>query len=255
LSVVTLLHAGDIKNRPVVIALAQGGKAGFLKHRTAGITKLLQDGIAVCLPDLCGTGETKSLNDGRGRTSAATSLSATEQMHGHHVAITQFLEIRMLLQELKMRGFGPVAMWGDSFAEPNDPSTNLAVPYDADKLPRQSEPMGSLMALAGSLSEDDLFGMLIWWRKLPTSPVKAIYARGGLVSYRSILDSPFCYFPHDAVFPEILVVGDLSVLVSLNKTRAIRIEARVDGLNRRVDQKAVSSPAEVAAWLSAQLKK
>jgi hypothetical protein len=97
--------------------------------------------------------------------------------------------------------------------------------------------------------------------------VKAVYVRGGLVSYRSTLDSPFCYFPHDAVIPGFIPACHRDTLAAANAKHALRMEALVDGLNRRVDQQTLdreygkyarmepSSPAEVAAWLTAQVKK
>jgi hypothetical protein len=106
--------------------------------------------------------------------------------------------------------------------------------------------------------------------------VKAIYVRGGLVSFRSMLDSQFCYFPHDAVVSGVLSAYpsrslgsyDLDALAAANEKRGVRMEALVDGLNRRVSQETLtntyrkaavrdqaSSAAEVAAWLSRQVKK
>ncbi len=55
-----LLPAGAKQGTPVVVAIAQEGKAGFLQHRTAAIARLLQAGVSVCLPDLRGAGEMRS---------------------------------------------------------------------------------------------------------------------------------------------------------------------------------------------------
>jgi hypothetical protein len=251
LPVLLLIPAKSKGKTPVVIGLAQDGKAGFLKHRAETIARLLEGGIAVCLPDLRGTGETA--DDGRGRGSGGTSYSASLLMHGRTVQGVQLQELAMLTQVLS-RQFGSIAYWGDSFVEPNDPKTNFAIPLDG-KLPRQSEPMGGTMALLGAQAAGD--------------SVKAIYVRGGLISFRSMLDSPFCYFPHDAVIPGILRTGDVATLVEANGKRAMRMESLVDGLNRRVDGKTLktafrgaielreepSSSAEVAAWLSDRLQK
>jgi len=252
LPIIKIIPAGAKGNVPMVVGLAQDGKAGFLKNRAATIAELLNRNVAVCLPDLRGTGETA--NDGRGRQSGATSNSASLLMHGQTVPGIQLQELVMLLEELQKHQFGPIALWGDSFVEPNDPKVTLAVPYDNNvKLPRQAEPMGTLLALLGGMHAG--------------KNVKAVYARGGLVSFQSILDSPFCYFPHDAVVPGLLANIDLSSVANANQN--VRLEALVDGLNRRVDQQTLektygkfatvraepSSQAEVAAWLVAQLKK
>jgi dienelactone hydrolase len=252
---VVILSPDQVKNPPVVVAIAQGGKAGFFKYRAETIAELLKNKVAVCLPDLRGTGETDS-GDGRGRQSGATSYSATLLMHGQTVPGIQLEELALLAGNLRDLGFGNIALWGDSFAQPNDAKTTFAVPYDNNvKLPKQSEPMGTTLALLAGLG---------------SSPdVKAIYARGGLVSFQSMLDSPFCYFPHDAVIPGVLTRMDTSELVAAMPKRAVRLEGMVDGLNRRVDQatldktygktaltRAEPAPsAEVAAWLVAQLKK
>jgi dienelactone hydrolase len=260
LPVLTLIPISMKDRPPVVIAFAQDGKAGFLKHRAETIAALLKNGVAVCLPDLRGTGETAA--DGRGRTSGSTSYSATELMHGRTVAGTQLQELVMLLRELPGQGFGPIALWGDSFAEPNDAKTNFAVPHDVAKMPRQSEPMGGLLAQLGGV-----FG---------GKSVKALYVRGGLISYRTLLDSPFCYYPHDAVIPGMLTEYPLDRLIKLNEERAMRLESLVDGHNRRVAKaqlsqvyrhalaqqpatmvlrEEASSPAEVAEWLTSQVKR
>jgi len=255
---VILKPAGAKDKTPIVVALAQDGKAGFFKHRSETIAKLLESGVAVCIPDLRATGETA--NDGRSRTSGATSYSAALQMHGMTVPAVQLVELVMLMRELPKQGYGSIALWGDSFVEPNAADTKFAVPYDV-KLPRQSEPMGGTLALLGGIYGGD---------------VKAVYVRGGMVSFRSILDSPYCYFPHDAVIPGVFPAGDMDVLAGAN--RNVRLESMVDGLNRRADDKTLkatyapalkgrpvanllelreqpSSPAEVAAWLAAGLKK
>ena len=254
LPVIKLVPAGAKGKIPLVVGIAQDGKAGFLKHRAETIAQLLDKGVAVCLPDLRGAGETG--NDGRGRQSGATSYSASLLMHGQTVTGIQLQELVMLMEELRKHQFGPIALWGDSFAEPNDPNMNFAVPYDGGvKLPRQSEPMGAIVALLGGMYGGD--------------QVKAIYVRGGLVSFKSMLDSPFCYFPHDAVIPGVLPDNDLDTLAHANRKRGLRMESLVDGLNRRVDQamlektygktatvrEQASPPAEIAGWLASQVKK
>src|SRR5262249_44168404 len=146
---------------------------------------LLKQKCAVCLVDLRGTGETA--NDGRGRQSGGSGYSASLLMHGKTVPGVQAQELAAVIHALPQLGYKANALWGGSFAEPNQPQMNFAVPLDAARMPRQSEPMGGLLALLGGEFGGD--------------KVKAVYARGGLVSYRSLLDSPFCYYPHDAVIP------------------------------------------------------
>src|SRR5262249_6091311 len=62
-----LIPAGDGKPKvPVVVAVSQHGKEAFLRHRADDIARLLVGGVAVCLPDVRGTGETRPANDRRG---------------------------------------------------------------------------------------------------------------------------------------------------------------------------------------------
>lgn len=209
------------KGSPVVVGLAQAGKAGFLKHRAGTIARLLDDGITVCLPDLHGAGERGERGEGRGRTSGATSFSSSAQMLGQTVPGLQLHDLLLVLHGLKGAKFGPVALWGDSFAPINDAALRVAIPLDAERMPRQAEPMGGLLALLGGLCGDP-------------HQVRVVYARGGLVSYRDVLNSPFFYVPHEAVVPGVLKVGDLDDVAALLAPRPLRLEALVDGRNRRM---------------------
>ena len=238
--------------RPAVVAVAQEGKQAFLKHRSAEIAALLKGGAMVCLVDLRGTGETSP--GGRGRQSFATSLSATEQMLGQTLLGARLRDLRTALKWLRTResvDATRIALWGDSFATNNDAVTTFAVPLDAD-LPPQSEPLGGLLALLCPLFEEDL---------------RASYGHGGFASYASLLGSPFCYFPHDAVVPGALATGDLVDVAAAVAPRPLRLEASVDGLNRRVPAKELSAiyPGKhvsladqrsdnAAAWLLEQVK-
>ena len=58
--------------------------------------------------------------------------------------------------------------------------------------------------------------------------------RGGLVSYRSVLQDRFCYVPLDAAVPGILERADLPDVVAALAPRAVLLEGLVDGRNRTV---------------------
>ena len=106
--------------------------------------------------------------------------------------------------------------------------------------------------------------------------MRSIYARGGLLSFRTLLKSPFLYVPQDAVIPGALRAGDLDDWATAFLSRPdsrLFIDAPVDGLNRRVTDEALdrayplaaeargddlarlvlsaapAPPAEVATWL------
>jgi hypothetical protein len=121
-----------------------------------------------------------------------------------------------------------VALWGDSLAAVNSADRNVAVPWDAEDLPEQSEPLGGVLALLGGLYEE---------------PVRAVYMRGGLGGYLSLLDSPFCYAPHDCglLNERSSKSGDLCDVAAALGPRPLRFEGLVDGLNRRLSEAALSS--------------
>jgi dienelactone hydrolase len=206
---------------PVVTAFAQEGKQAFLKGRAENLARLLEGGAAVALPDLRGTGETRP-GGGRGRQSTATALASSELMLGQTLVGSRLRDLRAVLRYLRGRSDldpGRVALWGDSFAPVNPGDRNPAVPLDADRLPDQAEPLGGLLALFGALYEEG---------------VVAVSARGGLVSYQSLLHSPFCYVPYDILIPGALTAGDLDDVAAALAPRPLQLLGLVDGLNRRV---------------------
>jgi hypothetical protein len=233
---------------PVVVAVAQEGKEGFLKHRAETIAALLRGRVVVCLPDLRGTGETRPAGDSRGRTSASTSLSASELMLGRTLLGGRVRDLRTVLAylrtltlESKPREFrrwfvdtGRIALWGDSFAAVNPAGEKLDAPLDSDRLPKQAEPLGGLVTLFTTLYEPG---------------VRAVYARGGLSGYAALLESQFLYVPHDALVPGALTAGDLADVAAALAPRPLRLEGPVDGLNRRVSAAALTkvyAPASAA---------
>jgi hypothetical protein len=207
---------------PVVVGLAQGGKQGFLRHRPEALAEALRGGAAVCLPDLRGIGETRPAGTSRRHGGADTSLSAAEWMLGETLLGARLRDLRCVLRYLRGRpDLDPrrVALWGDSFAPPNPRGRNLAVPLDAARFPDQAEPLGGLLALLGGLFEED---------------VRAVVVSGGLLGYRSLLDSPFLYVPHDALVPGVFSAGDVCDLAAALAPRGLWVEGLVDGLNLEV---------------------
>ena len=63
---------------------------------------------------------------------------------------------------------------------------------------------------------------------------KAVVARGGLVSYRSVLDSPCVHVPHDALPVNVFRAADLPDVWAHLAPKPLRLEGLVDGTNRRV---------------------
>ena len=169
---------------PVVVMVAQGGKAGFLNKRGEAIAAFLHAGFAVCLPDVRGTGETQP-GTSAARGSSRTTISQTNLILGQPVIGSQLRDLRAVILWLQnhARIDGQrIGVWGDSFAEVNAKEVQLVVPLDAAGFPHIAEPNGDLLALLAALFEGD---------------VKAVYTRGGL---RGGFGN-YIYVPHDAVVP------------------------------------------------------
>ncbi|HUE73042.1 MAG TPA: hypothetical protein VMP01_19310, partial [Pirellulaceae bacterium] len=218
-----LLPAGkDTDTHAVVVAIAFGGKAAFLKQRSSDIAKLLDAGIAVCLTDLRGCGETGGTD--RGQQSETTGHSSTELMLGGTMLGKRVQDLRAVVEWL--RGHfrvdpNRIALWGDSFTEPLAADATFKYPRRIDNRPPESDPLGSLVVLLTALAEDD---------------IRAVYAHGGIVSYQSVLESPFVQLPHDCVVPGVFETGDLPELVAALAPRPVRLEGLVDGVNRTVTE-------------------
>lgn len=208
---------------PIVVGVAQAGKAGFLKERSQEISKLVKAGAIVVLPDLRGTGESRS-GTSAGRESSRTDQSTHVQLMGETLVGQRLRDLRSVLMYVRSRedvDAKKIALWGDSFTPPNPADTNFKVPYGVDGRPKESEPLGQLLALLGALYEDG---------------VKAVYVAGGLTSYHSALTHYAVYVPHDATVPGALTQGDLSTLAASLSPKPLRMEAMVDHLNRAVAQ-------------------
>jgi hypothetical protein len=244
----------------VVIALGQSGKESFLSSRSNEIASLLSDGVTVCLPDVRGTGE---LSDQQSRGPGEMSLSANELMLGRTLIGSQLKDTRTIFRWLfKRTDTDPnhIALWGDSFSEPNAPD------FQFDQSPgrpvgpvpqRQAEPLGPFLAILTALYEDH---------------VSAVACSGGLVSFASVLEDRFCQIPQDVIVPGILEVTDLGEMVASIAPRPVLLEKLVNGLNKKVPLSAMekeyatkesnvtlredAGDLSLAAWLSKQnLKK
>jgi cephalosporin-C deacetylase-like acetyl esterase len=207
---------------PVVLGVCQEGKQALLTGRSEAIEVWLAGGAAVCLIDVRGTGETRPRDASRRHSGASATLSEAEWMLGQTLVGSRLHDVRSILRYLRTRAdldAGRVALWGDSFAPPNPRDRDLAVPLDADPFPTMAEPLGGQLALFAALFEDD---------------VRVVSVRGGLTGYASLLQSPFCYVPHDALVPGALTAGDLCDVAASLAPRPLRMEGLVDGLNRTV---------------------
>jgi dienelactone hydrolase len=205
---------------PVVTAFAQAGKQELLNHRAGEYAKLLTAGVGVCLVDLRGTGETAPAGDSRGRGSPSTNLSSTELMLGETMVGARLRDLRTVLAWLRrQQSVAPsrIAVWGDSCTPPISPEIDGKIPLDLAQ-PPVSEPLGGLLALLTGLYEPDLV---------------AIAAHGGVDGYLSLLESPFCHFPHDALVPGAIAAGDLTAVAAACAPKPLYLAGTVDSLNHR----------------------
>jgi hypothetical protein len=219
--------------KPIVLGLAQSGKAAFLRERAGLIAELMRGGAAVCLPDLRGTGETRA-GEARGRESQSTEISSTELMLGETLVGARLRDARAVLDYLRKQpnlDTRRIVVWGDSFAPVNGLERDLKIPLGIPGEPGVSEPVGGMLALLMALFEED---------------VRVVYARGGLMGFETVLKSQFCYLPHDVVIPGVLTAGDLCDVAAILAPRYVRLEGLVDGLNRHADLKTVLSAYEPA---------
>ncbi|MFQ5808049.1 MAG: alpha/beta hydrolase family protein, partial [Armatimonadota bacterium] len=232
--VLILMPADAAQPPPVVIAVAHEGKEKLLRERAGEIGRLLGAGIAVCLPDVRGTGATSQADShawqDEWRTGAIWA-SASALMLGDTLLGGRLRDIRAVLRYLRARrdlDGRRVGLWGES-CTPANPHEFVDPPLRTDDPPHLAEPLGQLLALLGALFEDD---------------VSVVAARGGIVGFASCLDSPTCYIPHDVHIPGVLEVGDIADIAAALAPLPLRFEALVDGRNRTVGQEGLD------AWLA-----
>jgi len=216
-----LLPGRTAGRRAAVIGVAQGGKDRFLAHRGAEIRELLEKGIAVCLADVRGTGETAA-DARRGPNSSGIAQAATELMLGNTMTGARLKDLRTVIAYLATRDdidAGRLAVWGESFVPPNgvialDELPNWQTGPDPQD---QAEPLGDFLAVLAALYDER---------------VKGVVTSGGLNAFSSVLESPFAYVPQDVIVPGLLEAGDIEDIVRAAGSKAVRRLNVVDGRNR-----------------------
>jgi dienelactone hydrolase len=261
-----LMRPSGKRAASVVIGIARDGKDRFFANRSKEIEALLRAGIAVCLPDVRGTGETATAPD-RSDGGANQRIAQLEFDLGSNLLGSRLKDLRTVLAYLKRRpdvDRQRIAIWGDSFTPPNaadlwlDEVENEGGP----QLQRRAEPMGAHLAMLTALYDDS---------------VRAVVARGGLAGYLTVLESAFAYIPVEDVILGVLTTGDVADIAAGLAPRPLVMESLVNGRNIRVAENALEKafePARVAyresgtpdrftmrvnsqdisAWLAAQLK-
>ena len=216
---------------PVVVVFSEGGKSEVLAQRHKEIGALLSAGIAVCLPDVRGTGETAP-DSRRDPSSAEVTLAATELMLGGTLLGARLRDARSVIAYLSsLPDIDPngVALWGDS-AAPANPQQMILDEFPqwrvGPQIQHQAEPVGGLLALLGALYEGG---------------VKAVVVRRGLVAYSSVLDGAFAYVPGDIIVPGMLELADIADIAAVLAPRPLLLESLIDGRNRVLGEAALRS--------------
>jgi hypothetical protein len=209
---------------PVVVGVGEAGKAAFLEQRPNEITALLRKGVAVCLPDVRGTGETTP--DGRRDPENDENMQAVnEQMLGETLVGRRLRDLRSVLKYLGGRedlDSKRLGLWGESLMPVNPPrlvEDELPLWTVGPQVQQQGEPLGGLLSVLAALYEPD---------------VRAVAVRGGLISFTSVLDDAFAYVPADIAVPGFLEAGDLADVEAVLAPRPLLLQNLIDGKNRMV---------------------
>lgn len=209
---------------PVVVGVAEGGKDLFLTARSSEIETLLKRGVAVCLPDVRGTGET-SPDSRRDPENDENMQAVNEEMLGETLVGRRLKDLRTVLAYLEQRpdlDAKRLALWGESLMPLNNPQTvldELPLWQVGPQIQHQGEPLGGLLAILGALYDPN---------------VRAVAVRNGLVNYSSVLDEAFVYVPADITVPGFLEAGDIADVEAVLAPKPMLLEDLIDGKNRLV---------------------
>jgi hypothetical protein len=107
---------------------------------------------------------------------------------------------------------------GGSGIEPLAADASFSYPRRVDR-PVECQPEGALLAMLLALYEDE---------------IDSVVCRHGLVSYRSVLDSPFVQVPHACIVPGAIAAGDLPTIVEALHAQDFAADSAIDGRGRLV---------------------
>jgi hypothetical protein len=206
---------------PLVIRIAPDGIAGILRRNADEIAASLHEGEVCAFVEVRGSGASSSGTD-QGQQGAVTAHSGTALMLGHTLLVGQLRDLRAAwrhLAAIPQIDRTKMSICGDSPREPFRQATMFSYPRRIDNRPPECLPQASLLALLLALFEDEL---------------TSVEGSGGLVSFRSVLDSPFAQVPSVCIVPGVLREGDLSDLAAALVPREITLRGLVDGSGRPV---------------------
>jgi dienelactone hydrolase len=228
--------------RIAILGVAWDGIESVLERRREEIASALEINAVVALVDLRGQGATSPGSD-RGQQAALAAHSATHLMADRTLLGGQLRDLRTAWRHLKRRPdvyTGDAAfVVGGSAVEPLPADSEFKFPRRVDGRPAECQPSGALLASLVCLYEDDL---------------GSVSANHGLVSYRSLLASPFVQIPHECLAPGLLLEVDLPDLAAALAPNHQAHEVLVDGRGRRLTEAAIESEFTIAKRAYAEAK-
>jgi hypothetical protein len=217
---------------PVVVGVSSAGKARLLAERSVQVERLLKAGVAVCLVDVRGCGETRP---GRNRLPDGESAYLQYNAWGFNESLPayQLRDLRTALawvRRLESIDARRVALWAEGFADANG-KTDEPILFNEVGFRQTSptpltlsEPTAALLALLAAVEDAPA-----------RAGVRGVLLRGGLVSYMTILSRLHYYVPVDAIVPGLLTVADVpDLLEALPEGTVVLAEDLRDGSNRRL---------------------
>jgi hypothetical protein len=211
---------------PVVVGVAEGGKELFMASRSHDIETLLKRGVAVCLPDVRGTGEI-SPDSRRDPENDENMQAVNEQMLGETLVGRRLKDLRTVLVYLEQRrdlDGKRLGLWGESLMPVNSSQPfidELSLWQVGPQIQQQGEPLGGLLAILATVYDPN---------------VRTVAVNRGLTSYESILDDAFAYVPADITIPGLLQAGDLADVEAALAPKPMLLEDLIDGKNRLVPE-------------------
>ncbi len=215
-----LIRPSGTQRVPVVVAVSQAGKDRFLSDRAKAIDALIGAGVAVCLPDVRGTGETSPDFD-RSDEGGHRAMAEREFALGGNLVGARLKDLRTVLAYLGSRSDidkNRIGLWGEAFAPTNPRDLFLdELQWEAGpQIQRYAEPLGAHLVVLAALYEDN---------------VRAVVAHGGLAAYLSVLEDAFTYTSLDILIPGLLKTGDIPDIAAAIAPRALLMAGCVSGRN------------------------
>jgi hypothetical protein len=222
------------KTFPLVVCLSQEGKSVFFKKRELEIKSFVNKGFAVAIVDVRGIGETE-ITSFRLPESDTASLGIDlwqmqDSLMGRRIKDTK--TVIKALAGLPYINSKDITLWGEGFSEPNGKEGDVfkfeetGFRQSGPGSKRLCEPLGMNLAIFTPLLLD------------PEFTVTRIIARGGLISYESILNDFYYYLPSDIFIPGFLTKIDIpEVIMALsNKNIKMYFEDVRDAKNRVISE-------------------